>query len=540
MGDGPGRWRGTAAGYPGLVAADRVPEPMASEYHRATRHDRSSGGATWRRVDLSRRPPAFKRYPGTEPIALPRELPAGEASAATLLSRGGHGPGPRLDLRAVARLLFFSAGVTRRVAGIAMRAAPSAGALYPIELYLVSGEIEGLEPGVYHFDPLAFALHRLRAGDQRGHLAAATAPELASTPASLLLTGIPWRTVWRYGARGYRHLLWDAGTVLANLIALADGAGLPCHVLTAFCDAALAALLGLDRPGDLEEYPLAVVSLGAPAARAAAPLGPVSPLEASPEPVTGRPPVDPLVAAVHRSGDLDRFEEVERWRERARTLASFSATVHVTRPATALPLPLEEVILRRGSTRRFAPVEIPAEGLTWVLAAATRPVPGDFVAPGRTLLEHHLAVHAVVGLAPGSYRWSAEGPVLLRPGDLREAATRACLEQEAGGESAYTAFHGRRLETLLEALGGRGYRAAQLEAGIVAGRLLLAAHALGLGGTCLTFYDDEVERLFATRAATMLATACGLPLRPPRPGRRPPGRSPGTDPEGAPAVAPDR
>ncbi|HLH28631.1 MAG TPA: SagB family peptide dehydrogenase, partial [Acidimicrobiales bacterium] len=405
------------------------------------------------------------------------------------------------------RLLFFSAGITRWVSGIAMRAAPSAGALYPIELYAVCAEVGGLEPGTYHFDPQAFVLRRLRAGDQRGHLAAAAGPELASVPASLLLTGIPWRTTWRYGARGYRHLLWDAGTILANLLALADGAGLPAHVLTAFCDAVLSRLLGLDEPGTLEEYPLAVVPLGRPRAHAAAPLGPLPPLGPVVEPAPGRPVAEPLVTATHRSGDLHRLDEVERWRERARALPSFSASVHVGRPARALHLPLEEVILRRGSTRRFARVPVPTEALTWALAVATRPIPGDFVAPGRTLLEHHLAVHAVAGLAPGAYRWSSEGPMLLWAGDLRERAAQACLAQDAGGGSAYTVFHGRRLEALLEALGERGYRAVLLEAGIVAGRLGLAMHTLGLGSTCLTFYDDEAERLFETRAATMLVTA---------------------------------
>jgi SagB-type dehydrogenase family enzyme len=495
---------------------------MASTYHQVTRQDRTAVGKVLRRVDLASRPRPFKRYLNAASVPLPRDLPASQEPATNVLSRGGHGPEPRLDLEALARLLFFSAGVTRQVSGIAMRAAPSAGALYPIELYVVCGEIGGLEPGTYHFDPESFALHRLRAGDQRGHLAAAVGPELASVPASLLLTGIPWRTTWRYGARGYRHLLWDAGTILANLLALADGVGLPAHILTAFCDSALSRLLGLDEPGMLEEYPLAVVSLGRPRAHAAAPLGPLPPVGLVVEPPPGHPLAEPLLTVTHHSGDLHRLDEVERWRERARTLPNFSASVHVGRPTNATHLPLEEVILRRGSTRRFARVQVPAEALTWALAAATRPVPGDFVAPGRTLLEHHLAVHAVAGFTSGAYRWSSEGPVLLWPGDLRDRAAQACLAQEAGGESAYTAFHGRRLEAVLEALGERGYRATLLEAGIVAGRLGLAVHALGLGGTCLTFYDDEVERLFHTRAATMLVTACGQPSRPPRPGHRPP------------------
>src|SRR5690242_6229481 len=119
-------------------------------------------------------------------------------------------PAP-LDLDRLAALLFFSAGVTRvkTYAGgvqIHFRAAPSTGALYQTEVYVVAGAVGGLEPGVYHFNPGDFSLRRLRAGDFRGAVALAAADDaLASQPACVVLSAIYWRNTWKYQTRGYRH-----------------------------------------------------------------------------------------------------------------------------------------------------------------------------------------------------------------------------------------------------------------------------------------------------------------------------------------------
>jgi hypothetical protein len=179
------------------------------------------------------------------------------------------------------------------------------------------------------------------------------------------------------------------------------------------------------------------------------------------------------------------------------------------------------VILRRGSTRRFARHPIAREALGWALAAASRAVPGDFVPPRATLLEHFLAVHAVQGLPPGAYRWREGHFQLLRAGAERDRTRWLCLGQDLGGDAAVTVFHCAQLEPILEALGARGYRAAQLEAGVAAERLQLAAFALGVGATGLTFLDDEVSAFFGTRAAPMLTVAVGLPAYRARTGRRP-------------------
>jgi hypothetical protein len=99
----------------------------------------------------------------------------------------------------------------------------------------------------------------------------------------------------------------------------------------------------------------------------------------------------------------------------------------------------------------------------------------------------------------------------VRLGDPRELAARLCLDQPLAGDAAYTVFHAASLDRVLRAAGTRGYRAAQFEAGVVSGRLALAAFALGFGATGLTFYDDLVSRVFDTDATPMLATAVGVP-----------------------------
>src|SRR5262249_32888283 len=131
-------------------------------------------------LDLQRKPSAYKRYMALPPLPLPAAgaslaVPALEAVAATVPAASS---GPALDLTTLAELLFFAAGRirTRTFAGageVSFRAAASAGGLYPIETYVVCGDLTGLAAGVYHFAPADFALRCLRPGDYRGALARA-------------------------------------------------------------------------------------------------------------------------------------------------------------------------------------------------------------------------------------------------------------------------------------------------------------------------------------------------------------------------------
>jgi SagB-type dehydrogenase family enzyme len=495
----------------------------AAALHERTKHTWQRLRAESHSLDWGNHPFPFKLYPDLEPLPLPRQLPESSLPATQVLSGHIAAPASALDLAGLARLLFYAAGVTRIQHGVLFRAAPSAGALYPTELYTVCGPLAGLPAGVYHFEPAEFALRRLRDGDFRARLAAAAAaPAIARLPLCLVLTGIPWRTTWKYRERGYRHLFWDAGAIVANLLAAAAAAGWDARVLLGFVDSEVAGLLGIGRP---EEYPLGLVTVAAPAAAAPADPPPLAPIGPRTRPLSRSPRGYPLVTAAQRAGDLPSAEAVGTWRDQASRLHAQPATGSLAageagqvRAATDT---IEAVILRRGSTRRFVRQPMPGGALGWAMAAASRAVPGDFVPPHATLLEHFLAVHAVQGLTPGAYRWSEGEFWLLRAGAGRGRTRLLCLGQDLGGDAAATVFYCAQLEPILQGLGARGYRAAQLEAGVAAERLQLTAFALGVGATGLTFLDDDVSAFFGTRAAPMLTVAVGLPAYRARPGRRP-------------------
>jgi hypothetical protein len=313
----------------------------------------------------------------------------------------------------------------------------------------------------------------------------------------VVVTGVPWRTGWKYTERGFRHLYWDAGTMLAQLLAASAEAGFSPRLQLGFVDAEVASLVGADR---VQELPLAVVVLeeGDPDLR---PEGDVVAGSLADEPLEF-----PVVTAAQRAGELASPDEVAAWRARP---AAVPTAVDVTFGAG-----LGEVVRRRGSTREFDPGVVgPASLLVDAFAAATAPLEADFAPPGGTLLTHDVLVHAVDGWDAGAYRWSAGTfePV-ARPDDTRALGQALCLGQELGGHGCLTAFHTADLDAIAHSpLGDRGYRAAQLEAGIVEGRLHLAAYALGLGATGLTFFDEDVRTAFATTAWPMLVTAIGKP-----------------------------
>jgi SagB-type dehydrogenase family enzyme len=459
-----------------------VNEPeAAAAFHLQTRHGSPVDRARlveFQPLDPTNRPAPFKRYVGRQPKPLPRAIDE---------------PG------ALGRLLFLAAGVTRvsesRMLGdrTYFRAAMSAGNLHPVEVYVVGDD------GVDHYDPLSHGLTRLREG---------AVPEAdASGGPAILLTGIPWRTAWKYGERGYRHLFWDAGALLANLLSVADADGVAARVWMGFDDDAVARLLGID---GTTELPLAIVTLGedtgAPQWRD------VDEIASGVEPISARPIEFPLVTATHRAGTLGA-DDVDGWRAAAAAFAGERAAGAVAPPAGRELPPIDQVILARGSTRIMRRETAPRELLDWGMATASRPVPGDFTRGDHTLLTHFLSVHAIDGVAPGAYRWrAARGELeIVQLGDTRDTAELLCLRQPLGGDSAFTAFHSTELDAVLRALGARGYRAAQLEAGIAAGRLSLAAFALGFGATGLTFFDAAVSQFFATEAACMLVTSVGVP-----------------------------
>ncbi len=510
------------------MTANRMVE-AAWAYHNGTKHSPQSVRASRHYLDFSNQPLPFKIYTALEPIPLPKELPPITMPALAAVGVRPNGPKEEClpNLNAVAMILYLAAGITHHRQGdgseIHFRAAACTGALYHIELYLVCGDLPGLPAGIYHFGVHDFALRRLRAGDYRAVLVRATGgePAVARAPAVVVLTSTYWRNAWKYQARAYRHCFWDAGTILANLLAAAAGHALQARVVLGFVDVDVNRLLDLDsdREVSLALVPLGQTDLQPPDAEPA-----VGPLRLATMPLS-RFEVDyPAIRAMHAASSLTSEEEPGTWRGGAPSGDPPSATgptipLHPLGDADLLADSVTEVVLRRGSSRRFARKTLRLTQLSTLLDRATRGISADYLdPPGSSLLTLYVIVHAVEGLTPGAYVYhrSERALELLREGSFRREAGYLGLEQELPAEASVNVYSLADLAPILARFGNRGYRAAQLEGGVVGGKLYLSAYAQRFGATGLTFYDDEVTAFFSPHAAeksVMFLTALGHPAR---------------------------
>ena len=475
------------------------------KYHNATKHSEWSIRASPHYLDWSNQPKSLKIYTTVDPIPFPRDADqTGIAALSAISAIGVNDDSEKIPgLRDLARLLYFSAGITKKKTypggEMYFRAASCTGALYEFELYLVCGDLPDLKAGVYHFGPGDFALRLLRPGDYRGALIHATAgePSVAHAPAVVICAGTYWRNAWKYRTRTYRHFGWDNGTILANLLAMAAALGLPANVVLGFVDSDVNALLDLDTD---REVAFSLVSIGHVNQEAPAAPKPVARLGFPTVPLSETEIDYPELREIHEASSLRNSEEVREWRTRAK--ADYTRRPNPNEVAGFSPRstdPIEQVILRRGSTRKFSREPITRDQLLTMLQASTQPI-----WPGFSLLNDlYVIVNAVDGLTPGAYYFHAGTAELeiLKEGNFRDQARYLGLQQDLPGDAAADVFFLANLTPILETLGNRGYRATQLEAGIIGGRLYLAGYALRLGATGLTFFDDDVTEFFSPHAA---------------------------------------
>jgi len=518
-------------------------------YHNGTKHPSGRLMDLQHVYDRTRRPLPFKIYKGLPLIPLPLDTAGSLPALRAISGEAPTGDGaPALDVATMARLLYFSTGITKYleqpapIGRMPFRAAACTGALYHIELYLVCGDLPavaarsaegkaaamgaGLEAGVYHFDAQAMGLRRLRRGDYRQVLVEASAqePGVARAPATLVVTDVVWRNAMKYQAREYRHAFWDSGTLLANTLAVAAAHGLPARVVMGFVDAEASRLLALEAERELV---LALVPIGTTPNESAPSAPVVTPLNYEIEPYSKQELVFPPIGAMHAASALPDAQAVAAWR---------SAPPHLRRPSASGPLvaleplaedeapadPLEQVILRRGSTREFAREAIGFRQLTTALDRALGGLRADFLEwPNAPLNDVYLIVNAVEGLAPGAYYYqrASWGLELLKAGDFRATAGEMALGQDLAADASAAIYFLADLPPILASLGNRGYRAAQFEASLAGGRLYLAAYAMGFGASGLTFFDDEVSDFFSPYAqgkSVMFHIALGRKLKRPR------------------------
>ncbi|SRR5579885_14008 len=478
----------------------------AWKYHNGTKHPNGTLLSRFHTYHPASRPIPYKIYKNARQIRLDLDKQSGRVSALEAISRNT----PHTDAKFVpgidilSKILYFSGGITKTlrfappVGEVDFRAASCTGALYHIEMYVVCSDISGLGAGVYYFNPKNNSLILLRKGDYRKVLANATAnePFVSSAPVTLVFTDIFSRNSIKYQAREYRHAFWDCGTIVSNSISMTSAYQVPYKLILGFVDSTANEILGLD---EKNEAALAMLSLGYTKQE----------IQDSP-PLDKIPQSQPLeynldfaaINEIHESSSLLTVQEVSAWRRQMGQVV-FQPSTKSTKLGNVVESNdgLEQTIVRRGSTRKFSHDSISFEQLSTILKSSTGGIISDFK-EDEIINDIYLIANAVDGLAQGSYFYNKKEDSLetLQQGDLRDVSGHLGLDQSLPHDASATIFFMADLEMVLKKFGNRGYRAAQIDASITAGKMYLAAYAMKIGATGLTFYDDEVTEFFSPHA----------------------------------------
>lgn len=466
-----------------------VAEQTALTIHRATRNSRRGalGVRLWNR-DF--RPARAKRYSGIERVALPAvaERPGVPLERVVRQWRPPPALAGALSLAELSRVLRHTNGVTGNADGVALRAAPSAGALYAGELYLVATDVDGLAPGAYYYAVRAHALVPLARGALRERvLAALERPgAVAGAPAFVLVSNVFQRYTQRYRNRGYRYALIDTGHIGENLRLAAASAGLATLSPPRFWDEALDALLELD---GREESVCAIVGVGR--ARDARP---AKRLRALAEKQRAQASLPLAGSEPERFHEATKLVPADLETQEARPVAPplLPGEIAPFPPRAPVAMAVEATIQVRRSAQLFRAEPIALADLGWALELA-----GGNAAPERTPgIEILVVAHRVTGLPPGLHRFErGRGLRRLRSGDLSAALADACLGQDKASSAAVGIAMVAPIEPAA-AGGARRYRDLLIESGAIAQRLYLAAEAIGLAARNLAaFVDDELDTL---------------------------------------------
>lgn len=556
----------------------------ALDYHEATKHSEVSIMTSRHYLDYDNRPMPFKTYLEQPRYPLTNNFPSPDLESITSIVdvKQSANSSPMQSEKSVSvmdisEILFYAAGITRVLrysyGTYFMRAASATGALYPIELYVVCGDITpDLKAGVYHFGPADFSLTQLRTGDYRQALASTALAErendtILTSPLSIIFSSFAWRNAWKYQARSYRHWFWDCGVIVANLLATTASMKRPTKLIMGYVDDIVDRLLCLET---LKEASIVIASIGLGSCPRSDSKGNNNKQKEIAElpipkivPLSQRGEIDyPDIWNMNQNSKLLDKEQVESWidsqknitpdYQQAKTkhdrsliskqqLEQGNQNLGIENNAetildrkdmskdtgTPSTMTIGEVILRRGSTRRFdTHSSIPLSTLYSILDSSTRGVPMDvFTNEGvmSSVIDTYFIANNVVGLEPGAYYFNRNLKAfdLLKRNASRQISGYLCLGQSLFSDASAVMFLMADLHKVLDDLGNRGYRVVQLEAGIIAGKIYLSSYAHSIGASGTTFFDDAVTEFFAPHAAnksTMIAMGVGVPGYKARPG----------------------
>lgn len=502
---------------------------IAQHYHERTKYHPETIGN--RDYDWTKQPPPFKEYKIGTSFDLKSYL-----TDKTDLSYQEQ-PWQRLS-----RLLFYSYGltigmVTRSGEPVYFRATPSAGALYPAEVYLVSRGTALLPAGLYNYQAQTHSLLRFWDSEVWTPLQHACFwhPSLDATQLAIVITAVFMRSAWRYQDRAYRRIFLDTGHLLGNIELSSAMNDYRPHLIGGFLDEAVDKLLYLD---PMQEGTIAVLAL-ADQLEIAQNL-PLSPAATPSATQTHYPeiPDGELLLHFHQATQITEEPKSQKdWIAPSSAAATepeqkdkynFSFCLKV--PTLSAPIDwgkqlelLEKTIVQRRSTRTYSGENLALDELRCLLDFTYHPQHYSDQALDATpdyfdlgLIETFVAVSGVDGLEEGCYYYAPKAQELrqIRFKNFRRQLHRLCLGQNLGRDAAAVLFHTADLTKAVARYGDRVYRYLHMDAGHLGQRLNLAAIRLGLGVSGIAgFFDDEVNDVLGIPAdeAVLYITTLGRP-----------------------------
>jgi SagB-type dehydrogenase family enzyme len=215
-------------------------DDIGVQYQQSTKYKRGHLPGGYLRWD--QKPALYKQYPDVPRIKLPRpEMKGGSPIWDAMHARRSQRRFSEipLSLSQLSQILWASQGITRRMQGIELRTAPSAGALYPVETYLSANLVADLHPGIYHYAVRSHSLEQLKKGDFRHQLSVAALDQkmCGDAAAVFIWTGVFERSMWKYRQRAFRYVYLDAGHIAQNLALAAQALGLgSCQIAALYDD----------------------------------------------------------------------------------------------------------------------------------------------------------------------------------------------------------------------------------------------------------------------------------------------------------------
>ena len=504
-------------------------ESIAQHYHERTKYDPETIATKSQGLDWEKQPVPFKEYKIGTTYDLKPYLKSEPPEADDLDS---------LQWRRLSQLLFCSYGLTAKVPTmmeepIYLRSSPSAGGLYPAEVYLISRGTPLLPGGLYNYQPQTHCLTNFWESEVWQTLQAACLwhPILDSTQIALVTTAVFYRSAWRYQDRAYRRICLDTGHLLGNIELASALNDYRPHLIGGFIDEAVNQLLYLDQ---LQEGAIAVIPLADLLdVKQNLPLGKTA-LPSATEIEYPRLQDGELLGYCHRAtqitaNKIDRVDlkvlppEVNRLDK-----YNFPFCLKVPTATTAIDWEtnlagLERTILKRRSTRAYNGADLTFDELKALLDFTYQPQhymhQGLDAAPDYfdlNLIETFIAVSGVMGLDEGCYYYAPKAQELrqIRFKNFRRELHYLCLGQELGRDAGAVLFHTADLKTAIAQYGDRVYRYLHMDAGHLGQRLNLAAINLNLGVSGIAgFFDNQVNEVLGIPPdeAVLYITTLGCP-----------------------------